>query len=239
MNRNRVAGIAFAAVVLTIGPSRTLLAVQDSLQVTTTNRGRVTAATSIAMASLEIAPAEVEGGAGATATIRFDGHVLRNSVDVIELSSSDPAVVSVPATVPLSGSIVTFPIQTTRVAETRMVDITARKHGEQTARLIVRMPLRFVSLTLEPKTVTVRGSSKGTIELNGPTLAETRVRLTSSHPTIVQVPEEVTLAAREAAAVFVATVARRPLAPTPVMIRAELGDPARPQTIETAIMVRP
>jgi hypothetical protein len=80
--------------------------------------------------SVSVSPVTVGGGGGATGTVRLSARADINTT-VVSLTSSNPAVASVPAVVPpVQGSLTTpFPITTFPVASTTTVAITATVGG--------------------------------------------------------------------------------------------------------------
>jgi hypothetical protein len=117
----------------------------------------------------------------------------------INLSSSDPSVLSVPATITLAqGAIfVTYPVTTYQVATTTIVTITASYNGST----------RNVNVTVQatiPSVLSLGGAAVGggatlngnKVTLNGPAaVGGTVVTLSSSDPTIAAVPATITVAA--------------------------------------------
>ena len=148
---------------------------------------------------------------------------------VIALSSSNPAVASVPAsvTVPAGGFTGTFTITTSAVTASRSVVITASLNGTtRTGTLTVTPagappPLPTVQrLVTSPDTVTGGSGSQGVVTLSAAAPASgASVSLSSSNAGVAAVPASVTVSAGSATAVFsISTSAVS--ASTPVTITA-------------------
>jgi hypothetical protein len=119
---------------------------------------------------------------------------------IVNLSSSNSSVVSVPATVTLlqGNSFVTFPMTTYQVTSATAVTITATYNGISRTANVTVQPTVPSALTLGSLSVaggaTVNGNK---VTLNGPAAAPngTAVALSSSDPSVASVPPSVTVAA--------------------------------------------
>ena len=154
-------------------------------------------------------PASVLGGVqSSTGTLTLNGAAPAGGAKVL-LSSSNPAVVQVPAsvTVPAGATSAIFTVTTSAVSASTQSTISASYGGGmQTATLTVAPPI-VSSLTLNPASV-LGGvqSSTGTVTLNGPAPAGgARVLLSSSNTAAAQVPASVTVPAGATRATFTVT----------------------------------
>jgi len=155
--------------------------------------------------SAKLSPTSVTGGSGSTGTVILNGTAPPAGA-VVSLTSSDPSVASVPAsvTVPAGSSAATFPITTTPVKSSTGVTVTASFHGiKKTAKITVKAP-EMASVKLSPATVTGGSSSTGTATLTGPVASGASVVITlkSSDTAVATVPASVTIAAGQSAATF-------------------------------------
>src|SRR6202035_2592075 len=108
------------------------------------------------------------GGNTAHGTVALTGPAYAGGVSVA-LSSSNPSVAAVPAsvTVPAGATKVTFNVTSVPVASSAPVTITASSGGsKKSATLTVTVP-SLSSLSLSPGTVVGGRSSTGTVKLNG------------------------------------------------------------------------
>ena len=80
------------------------------------------------LAAVSVTPSSLTGGSAATGTVSFTG---ATNGAVVQLSSSNPAVVQVPAETVVNGGAATgaFPVSTSPVSATTSVTITARWFG--------------------------------------------------------------------------------------------------------------
>ena len=80
------------------------------------------------LAAVSVTPSSLTGGSAATGTVSFTG---ATNGAVVQLSSSNPAVVQVPAETIVNGGAATgaFPVSTSPVSATTSVTITARWFG--------------------------------------------------------------------------------------------------------------
>jgi hypothetical protein len=186
-------------------------------------------APSLSVSALSIGPAQLTGGANALGTVELAWAAPAGGATV-ELSSSNPAVASVPATVtvPEGESVATFAVPTSEVAATTGVTLGASFGGvTQVARLTVApgtaVAPGLASVTFRPVFVTAGRVSLGTVALAEPAaVGGTAVLLNSSHPDIARVAAGVVVPGGQTSATFeIATVYGS--APTTVTIGAALG----------------
>ena len=166
------------------------------------------------LTALGVNPSSVVGGASSTGTVTLSG-APSGGVSVA-LSSANPAVVSVPASVSVTAgsSTASFTAGTSSVTTTQVVGLTASLDGTtKSASLTVTPPPppptpTLISLGLSPSMVSPGGSSTGTVTLSAAAPAGgVLVTLVSAKPTQVSVPANVTVAAGQTKATFVALVA--------------------------------
>jgi Beta-propeller repeat len=152
-------------------------------------------------------PSTVEGGSQSSGTVVLSTSAPQEGA-VIGLTSSHPAVASVPATVtaaPFSFTG-TFTINTSAVSVNTTVTITASYNGTtRTATLTVTpvgAPQGFLSNLVLDSPVTGGSSGQGVVVLG--TFAQTAsvVSLSSSNPSVASVPSTVTVQAGSQTAVF-------------------------------------
>jgi hypothetical protein len=142
---------------------------------------------------LSLNPTTVTSGNPSTGTVSLNGPAPAGGAQVT-LSSSDPSVASVPptVTVPAGATSATFTVNTSVVATSNTVSISASYAGlTQTASLSL-IPLVITSLSLNPPSVTGGNPSFGTVTLNGPAPAGgAQVTLSSSDPSVASVPPSI------------------------------------------------
>jgi hypothetical protein len=150
-----------------------------------------------ALRSLSITPSTISGGAQPGAVVMLTGQAPPGGA-TITLSSNSPAV-----SPPLSVFVdpgdfsASFPLQTNRVSANTTATVTASWNGVSTSAQITLTPQPPpTSLTLDPtSTVGTGGSSFGRVTIASPQATDTTLQLSSSHPTIAQVPGSVTVPA--------------------------------------------
>jgi hypothetical protein len=164
--------------------------------------------------SLTIVPSTVVGGLqNATGTIRLlGGEVAPAGGITVQLTSAQPAVVSVPASVvlPQGGTQVTFPVTTSAVGSDRTVRVSAVFPGGATSFVDMRiLAPGVVSVSVSPSTFTGGATASGTVVLNRAAPAGGLVVTLSSNNPVLSVPSSVTVTAGQ-------TVASFPVTSTPV-----------------------
>jgi hypothetical protein len=180
-----------------------------------------------ALTAVRLAPMSIVGGKSTTGnTVTLNGQAPAGGA-VVTLSSSDPSVASVPASVTVAPGATTSPvftITTTAVAAQTPVTISATYDGvTKTAVLTVDPPV-LASLRLSPATVKGGHSTvNNTVTLTGqaPT-GGAAVMLTSGDPAVAMPPTMVTVAAGATSATF--TITTTPVTSTTVVpITATFG----------------
>ena len=138
-------------------------------------------------------PATVVGGDSSTGTVVLSTGAPEGGAE-ISLSSSNPAVASVPAkaTVPANGFTATFTITTAAVAANTAVTITASYNGAtRTGTLNVTTAAGAVtmqSLQMSPSSVTGGSGAQGVVTLTAPAPSGGQAVALSSSSTAVTVP---------------------------------------------------
>jgi Domain of unknown function (DUF4082)/Bacterial Ig domain len=162
------------------------------------------------VSSLTLSPTSVTGGTSSpTGTVTLNGPAPSGGA-VVSLSSNNSAVASVPSsgsvTVPAGATTATFPVTTSAVATSTLVTITASygSGAPQTTSLTVIPPV-VSSMALNPPSVIggPLGPSTGTVTLNGPAPSGGAVvSLSSSNPSVANVPASVTVPAGATSTTF-------------------------------------
>ena len=141
--------------------------------------------------SVSLNPTTVQGDNGSAAQVTLGGPAPAGGL-VVDLSSSNTAVATVPAAavVPGGATAVDFPVTTRSVAQSTTVTITARAGGvSKTAQLTVAPP-SLTSLTLTPAFVYggAGGSADAQVRLSGRAPSEgLPVPISSSNPAVTHV----------------------------------------------------
>jgi hypothetical protein len=143
-----------------------------------------------ALKSLSINPSTINGGAQAGAIVMLTGQAPPGGA-AVTLSSNSPAV-SPPASVFVNaGSFsVSFPLQTNSVTANTIATVTASWNGTSTtAKVTVTPQPAPASIVLDPSsTVGTGGGSFATVAIASAQSTDTIFQVTSSHPSIAQVP---------------------------------------------------
>jgi hypothetical protein len=185
-----------------------------------------------ALESLTLDPNTVVGGNPSTGTVALNAPAPAGGLQV-QLSSNNPNVASVPAsvTVPAGQRTASFRVDTRVVASQTQAMITARLGNSSRQATLTVNPPALESLTLDPNTVVGGNPSTGTVALNGPAPAGgLQVQLSSNNPNVASVPASVTVPAGQRTASF--RVDTRVVASqTQAMITARLGNSSRQATL--------
>ena len=166
-----------------------------------------------ALTSLDVNPATVVGGSASSGTVVVS--VAAPDSTIISLSSSNPAVAAVPAsvTVPTNGFTGTFTITTSSVQVSTPIVITAAFNGTSRSGTLTVTPqtappssVTLQSLALSPASVTGGAGTQGTLVLSGAAPAGgAAVSLTSSNPAVASVAAGATVAAGSTSGLFTVT----------------------------------
>lgn len=158
------------------------------------------------LSAVALSPTSVNGGAPSTGTVTLTGPAPPGGL-VINLSSNNTAVATVPAsvTVPEQSTTAGFTVTTFAVASDTSVVITATKGAtNRTATLTVR---NVLSLSLSPTSVVGgQSNSTGTVTLGAPApVGGAVVTLASDNTSAATVPSSVTVLAGATQATFTVT----------------------------------
>jgi hypothetical protein len=193
--------------------------------------------TPLAVGSIQMQPAGVYGGNDASGVVTLTtGHVAPSGGAVVALVNDNPSLISTPTsvTIPAGQTNASFPVQTVTTGVTTPVNISAAYGGvTKTATLTISAPSQNVpisSVTLSPSAV-VGGSNTGvrvTVNLSAgaPTEGATMM-LTSSNPSVVNVPRTIRAGFSGQTSAFADVVAAAVSAPTQVTITATYGSSAQ------------
>ena len=193
----------------------------------------------VTLASLSVAPPSLVGSNPATGTITLTNPAPTSGLE-IELTSSDPARVSVPSTVvvPATSTQATFSIATALVSSSMQFTITA-SYGVTTksAALTLLPPAGnyVASLSIVPQYLVGGQTATGTVSLATPSSVNggSDVTLTSSDPSVI-VPSRVTVKKNQSSETFSVT-SSVVTAPKSVAITAAYGGAIQ----QTSVIVAP
>jgi len=190
-------------------------------------------ATSIALSSVGINPANITAGQSATGNVYLTAPAPAGGIS-IGLSSANPAAV-VPSgvTVPALATTAAFPVTSVPVGAATSGNISATYSGVTKTAVITVSPVKVAlsSLTLKSPTVIGGLTTTGTVFLNGPApQSGVVVTLASSKPARARVPATVMVPAGSSSAIFeITTSAVR--SNTAVTISASYGGVTRKTTL--------
>ncbi len=162
----------------------------------------------ISVSSLALNPASVASGSTAVGTVVLTAAAPHGAV--VSLSSTNPAVATVPpiVTVAPGASTANFEVSTIYVSSTTAVTISASLGGgTQNAFLTVLQPSVIVSsITVNPATVGGGNASTGTVTLSGPApTGGAAITLSSNQSSVATTPASVTVPAGSTSATFPVT----------------------------------
>lgn len=164
--------------------------------------------------SLTLEPGTVTGGTTSAGTVTFTAPV--GSDTAVALTSSDPAVATVPAsvTVPAGATAAGFPVTTQPVSGSGTFSVVTATAGglSRSASLSVNPAAppsapAIASVTFAPGSVEGSHPATGTVTLDAVAADGAVVDLASSAPALVQVPAEVVVPAGAASIAFPVTTA--------------------------------
>jgi len=158
------------------------------------------------LSSLSLNPTSVVGGNSSTGTVTLTAPAPSGGF-VVNLSSSNPSVATVPSTVtvPAGTTSATFTVSTRAVSSATSVTITASAGGvSRTATLTVNPApsVTLQSLTISPTSVWGGSTATGTVTLSGPAPAGGVVVQLRSSSSRASVPSSVTIPAGATSARF-------------------------------------
>lgn len=159
------------------------------------------------LAALKLGKTSTTGGIAVGGTVALTGPAYSGGI-VVNLSSDNPAVARVPATVtvPQGVSTASFTVSTSAVSAPTQVTLTASSGDSVKTVVLTVDPPAVKSLTLSPTQVKGGQNAKGTVTLSGvaPNGGST-VALSSSNPAIAQVPPQVIVPVGSSTASFTIT----------------------------------
>jgi RHS repeat-associated protein len=208
---------------------RNLLASDGSLGYRFDGRGVRTAtifeAATSTILSVTLAVESVSGGAG------VNGEILLSDVapagGTIVTLSSDVAAATVPGTVevPAGQASASFVVTTTAVTTPTTATITASVGGDSVMDTLLIEPIPVLTgIAFAAGQIATGGSTTGTVTLDLPaSSAGTVIDLSTDAPTILSVPQNVTIAAGETEATFTAAAIEPVSAVTEVVVSAVHG----------------
>ena len=185
-----------------------------------------------ALSSLTLNSTSVLGGTSCTGTVTLNTSAPSEGFPVT-LTTSDPAVASVPATVLVAQGETSaqFTVTTTVVSTPTPVTVSASAGGAIRTAGIEVGPLALASVSLDPTSVSGGAVVTGTVALNGPAPGGgVTVALSSSASNVATVPSAVVVSGGESTASFTVNTVNVP-ASTDVVISAQLGEAARYATL--------
>ncbi len=154
--------------------------------------------------SFTFSPASVSGGTSSTGTIIVSP--APTAPTTVNLSSTNNAVASVPAsvTVPPGATSVTFPVTTFGVTTVTNVPIIANYVVSEMNSSITVTPVggSTVTVSLNPASVTGGSSSTGTVTISPTSSTVTSISLSSSNTAVGTVPSMISIPAGSASATF-------------------------------------
>jgi hypothetical protein len=191
--------------------------------------------------AITVSPGFVDGGASTVGTVRLDA--LDPQPTTVLLFSSDPSAAQVPANVvvPPNTLSATFPVTSSAAAPPTPVVLTASVDNfPRTTILSVNMSTpapagpSLSALSVTPSTIRGGASATGTATFSGALTSGALVNMTSSDPSVVQVPAQPVLRAGTSSVSFIVTTSPV-LVPTAVTLTAKWFD----QTATTTVTVSP
>lgn len=193
-----------------------------------TRRFTPQAATAIAsLSAVSVSPTSVVGPNTATGTAALTAAAPSGGA-VVTLSSSNPGIASVPASVTIAAGATNagFAVATSAVGANSSVTITGTYNGTSRSSALTVIPpppaASLNSLTLNPTTVTGGGTSQGSVTLTSAAPSGGAVVALSSSAAAASVPASVTVLAGATSATFVITTTA-PAAATVATISAALA----------------
>ena len=151
----------------------------------------------LGVASLTVTPADVTTGGTATGTVTLDG--VPTKLETVRLSSANPALVTVPASVTMGSKITTrtFPVQTVSGAA-GCTEVSARLGTTQARKAVIAvLPPPRASGAPDPRlsrNAVIGGESlTGTVTVFNPPAGPFQVQLSSSDPAAAKVPSSISM----------------------------------------------
>ena len=193
----------------------------------------VSPAAAAGLATLMV-PATAAGGTVPSGSVKLDAPAPSGGV-VVDLTSSNPAVASVPASISIGSGLrsKSFKITTTLVTEPTPVTITATKGETSLSATITVVPPGLSTLSVSPTSVGGGANATGTVRLTGPAPAGGLVVALNSGNPVASLPATATIGGGLSSATFPITTS--PVtASTPVALTATLGTVTKTTTLTVA-----
>lgn len=158
----------------------------------------------VALDRIEVAAGSLVGGITTEATVTLTR--VAEKATTVQLSSADGAALSVPAsvTIPTGRTSATVTVRTGAVSSATDVVVTAALSGTSRSASVTVLPATLVALTTDAE-LTSNGAFTAVLTLDGIAPAGAVVKLESSEPKLVSVPEAVEIGAGETSAAFTVT----------------------------------
>jgi hypothetical protein len=179
---------------------------------------------------------EVTAGYGDTTTIALSG--VAKADFTVALSSDDPTLLPVPATVSVTPGMNSIPLPIQTVAQSLVKAVTVQIHASYAGRTIslgvVVAPPRILSVLIKPATLVAGQSAAGVVKVNHPPLAGTiPIALSSSSPGFADVGRQAAVLVGHNTAPFLveARASVIPFAPAQVTIGAQYAGSSADFTI--------
>jgi hypothetical protein len=156
------------------------------------------------VSALNVSPASVTGGAGATGTVTLNGPAPAGGAQVAVSSNNLAVTAPASVTVAAGATSASFSLGTSAVANNTAVTISASYGGATLTASLTVLPPAVSSLALNPTSVIggPLGNSTGTVTLNGPAPAGGAQVALSSSDAAASVPSSVTVPAGATTATF-------------------------------------
>lgn len=186
-----------------------------------------------ALSKISFSPSSVVGGKNSTGKATLTGAAPPGGA-VVNLSSANAALVSVPASVTVAAGATSaaFTAATNTVTASTAVYVSGTYRSVTKKGKLTVKPPGLSSLTLNPTSVAGGSSSTGTVTLNGAApVGGMVVSLSSSNTAVAQVPVSVTVPAGATTANFTVTTSAV-ASTTSVTITASLNGVNRPATLK-------
>jgi hypothetical protein len=182
------AGFAFDQFRFNIGSVNTARPVTINATLNSTSASVTFAVQPATLQSLTT-PGQYTGGFAMQTIVMLSGQAPAGGT-VVSLSSSNPALVNVPAsvTVAAGNQSISFTVPTSAVTAPTAVTISATLNGTTVQSQVTLTPQQApISLTLDPAVASAPGGSSGTVRLASPAPSDTLLFLSSSNPAVASV----------------------------------------------------
>lgn len=181
------------------------------------------------LTGLTLGVAAIQGGGSLTGTLSLSGKIPLGG-GIVNLTSSNPSVVQVPATVALSFGQTTAPVNitTSGVTTQQSATITATFAGSKSTAILIVNPALTISLS--PASVVGGTSATGTVSLAQALTIPVTVALLSSDSKAASVPASVIVSAGQLSASFTVSTSNQ-IAPVEIVISAAYAGATQSATL--------